>query len=204
MRLFRRRGDTDAELREELRSHLELRAEMNRESGMPPEAARAAAQRQFGNTTLTHEEARRMHVNQFLETVAQDLRYALRGLRRNPAFALSAILALALGIGGATAVFSAVDRILFRALPYSEPDRLVSLGIMTPLDTSEMLFGAAYLDWQRRQSAFERMTSFGGVTDCDLTEGAPASLGCATLEWNFLPTLGVRPLFGRNFTPEED
>src|SRR5258706_15255604 len=107
---------------------------------MSAEAAHAAAQRQFGNTTLIHEEARRMHVNQVLDTVAQDIRYALRGLRRNPAFALSAILALALGIGGATAVFSAVDRILFRALPYNEPDRLVSVGIMTPLDpSSEMM-----------------------------------------------------------------
>jgi predicted permease len=203
MRLFRRR-DTDAELREELNSHLELRSELNRESGMSPEAARAAARRQFGNTALVHEEARRMHVNQFLETVTQDLRYALRGLRRNPVFALSAILALALGIGGATAVFSAVDRILFRALPYSEPDRLVSVGIMTPLDTSEMMFSASYRDWQRSQSPFERMTSFGGVADCDLTEGTPASMGCGQVEWNFLPTFGIQPMLGRNFVPEED
>jgi putative ABC transport system permease protein len=203
MRFFRRR-DTDEELREEINSHLELRAELNRESGMSPEAARGAAQRQFGNTTSIYEEVRRMHVNQFLETVAQDFRYALRGLRRNPAFALSAILALALGIGGATAVFSAVDRILFRALPYRAPDRLVSVGIMTPLDTSEMMFSASYLDWQRRQSPFERMTSFGGVADCDLTEGTPVSLGCAQVEWNFLPTFGIQPLLGRNFAPEED
>jgi putative ABC transport system permease protein len=203
MRLFRRRK-TDAELSEEIRAHIEQRAELNRQSGMSPEAAQAEAQRQFGNTTLIHEEARRMHVNQFLETVGQDVRYALRGLRRNPAFALSAILALALGIGGATAVFSAVDRILFRALPYGDPDRLVSVGMMAPLDTSEFMFSASYLDWQRRQSPFERMTSFGGVADCDLTEGTPASLGCAQVEWNFLPTLGIRPMLGHNFAPEED
>ena len=135
MRLFRRRN-IDAELSEEFRAHLEARAELNLESGMSPEAARAAARRQFGNAAAIHEEARRMHVNEFLETAAQDLRYALRGFRRNPAFALSAVLALALGIGGATAVFSAVDRILFRALPYPAPDRLVSVGVMTPLDRS--------------------------------------------------------------------
>ena len=204
MKPFRRGRDPDEELREELASHLEQRAEMNRESGLPDDAARAAARQQFGNPTLIQEEARRMHVNRILETVAQDVRYALRGFRRNPGFTLSAILALALGIGGATAVFSEVDRVLFRPLPYGEPARLVSVGIMAPLDSSEFMFRATYLDWQRRQSPFLQMTSFGGVSDCDLTEGAPESLGCAQVEQNFLPTFGIQPIIGRNFTWQED
>jgi predicted permease len=140
----------------------------------------------------------------FLETTAQDLRYAFRGFRRNPVFTLSAVLALALGIGDATAVFTVVDRILFRPLPYREPGCLVSVGIMTPLDTSEMMFSASYAEWQRVQSPFEQMTAFGGVGDCDLTEGQPVALGCASLESNFLTTFGVRPILGRAFTASED
>jgi predicted permease len=202
MNPFRRRRRD--ELDEELRAHIELRAEWNQRAGMPAEAARLAAQRQFGNAGIIYEETRRMHVNQFLETAAQDLRYAVRGFARNKAFTASAVLALALGIGGATAVFSVVDRVLFRALPYPEPDRLVSVGLMTPLDWSEFMFSAAYVEWQRSQTPFESMTAFGFVENCDLTEANPASLGCAHLESNFLSTLRIQPLLGRSFTAEED
>lgn len=203
MKRFPKR-DKDAELSEELRCHVEMRTELNRQSGMTSEAAAASARRQFGNATWIHEETRLMHVNEFLETALQDIRYALRGFRRHPGFTLSAILALALGIGGASAVFSVVDRVLFRQLPYREPDRLVSVGMMTPLDNSEFMFSASYSDWQRTQSPFEQMGSFGGVVDCDLTEGSPASLGCAQVEWNLLPTLGIQPILGRSFTAGED
>ncbi len=193
------------ELADELRAHLpSMRAEMNRERGMTPAEARAAAYRQFGSAALFQEEARRMHVNEFLESAAQDLRYAFRSFLRSPAFMLSATLALALGIGASTAVFSAVDRILFRSLPYPGADRLVSIGIMTPLDSSELMFSASYVDWQKAQAPFEGMTSWNGVVDCDLTDRDPVRLGCAQVESNFLPVFGIQPILGRNFTPEED
>ena len=199
-----RRARIDAELAEELRSHLEMRAEMNRQHGMTPAEAQAAAHRQFGSATLIQEEARRMHVNEFLESAAQDLRYAFRSFLRSPAFVLSATLALALGIGASTAVFSAVDRILFRSLPYPAPDRLVSIGIMTPLESTELMFSASYVDWQKAQAPFEGMTSWNGVVDCDLTDSDPVRLGCAQVESNFLPIFGIQPILGRSFTPEED
>jgi putative ABC transport system permease protein len=141
----------------------------------------------------------------WLESMIQDLRYGVRGFARNPMFTLTAVFAAALGIGASTAVFSVVDRILFRSLPYPDEDRLVSAGMMTPLDTNEFLFAGAYLDWRRQQTPFESITSFtAGVADCDLTENDPARLGCASIEANFLPTLGLSPFLGRNFTEQED
>jgi predicted permease len=201
----RRKKFKDRDAHEEIGVHLEMRAELNRQAGMPPETAEAAARRQFGNATLIGEEMRSMHVSPFFESFGQDLRYALRGFLRNPIFTLTAVLAAALGIGSCTAVFSVVDRILFRSLPYPNDDRLVSVGMMAPVDTNEFLFPYAYFDWRKHQTPFESITSFtAGVADCDLTEANPVRLGCARVENNFLTTLGLSPVLGRNFTPEED
>jgi putative ABC transport system permease protein len=203
--MMRRKKFKEGDVPEEIAVHLAMRAELNRQAGMPPETAESAARRQFGNTTLIGEEMRGMHVNTFLESLAQDVRYALRGFLRNPIFTLTAVLAAALGIGSSTAVFSVVDRILFRSLPYPNDDRLVSVGMMAPVDTNEFLFPDAYFDWRKHQTPFESITSFtAGVVDCDLTEANPVRLGCARVENNFLTTFGLSPVLGRNFTPEED
>ncbi|HLK19344.1 MAG TPA: ABC transporter permease, partial [Bryobacteraceae bacterium] len=116
-----------------------------------------------------------------------------------------AIFAAALGIGSATAVFSVVDRILFRSLPYPQDDRLVSIGMMAPLDFNEFLLPDAYFDWRKHQTAFQSMTSFvAGVADCDLTQTNPLRLGCAQVEGNFLSSFGISPILGRSFTAQED
>lgn len=134
-----------------------------------------------------------------------DIRYALRGLARNPVFAVTAILAAALGIGAATAVFSVVDRILFRPLPYAHADRMVSVGMMTPLDTNEFMFADSLLDLRRDPGPFDEVTAFqAGNFDCDLTEQNPLRLRCLRLQGNFLETFGVSPLLGRSFTSQED
>ncbi|HEX6895937.1 MAG TPA: hypothetical protein VF146_11730, partial [Bryobacteraceae bacterium] len=140
-----------------------------------------------------------------LDVLVQDTRYAIRGLIRNPVFALSAIFAAALGIGATSAVFSAVDRILFRSLPYPDEDRLVSVGMMAPLDTNEFLLAGNYVDFRRSQTPFESMTSFtAGVAGCDLAGDKPLRLGCAQVEGNLLTALKVAPFLGRNFTTAED
>src|SRR3954465_7914557 len=109
-----------------------------------------------------------------LEGVLQDVRYGARGLRRNPGFAITAILAAALGIGASTAVFSAVDRILFRALPYRDEARLISIGIMAPLDSNEFLLADGYVELRRHPGPFEAVTSFqAGAVPCDLVEHNP-------------------------------
>ncbi len=193
------------DFQEEIEFHVDMRAELNRETGAPPGQARETARRQFGNATLIQEEMRRMHINTFLESLLQDLRYAARGFARQPLFTLTAVFAAALGIGSTTAVFSVVDRILFRSLPYAQDDRLVSLGMMAPLDTNEFLFADAYFDWRKHQTPFTSITSFtAGVADCDLTESNPLRLGCGRVEGNFLPTFGISPVLGRNFTADED
>ena len=195
----------DEDLRDEIAFHIGKRAELNREAGMPDSEARERARRQSGNATMIQEEVRRVHIGLFFETLGQDLRYAVRGLLHSPIFALTAILAAALGIGSTTAVFSVVDRILFRSLPYPHEEQLVSIGEMAPLDTNEFLLPDAYFEWRKHQTPFTALTSFtAGGMDCDLTQGEAVRLDCALVESNFLPTLGRSPLLGRNFTREED
>jgi len=140
----------------------------------------------------------------FLEILTYDLRYAMRGLRRNHGFALTAILAIALGTGVSTAVFSVVDRILFRRLPYTQDERLVSVGMTAPIAQQEFLLGSDYMEWRERQAPFASMATLTGVDDCDLTDKNPERIRCARVESNLLSTLGVAPLLGRNFTADED
>lgn len=140
-----------------------------------------------------------------LDHFLQDVRYALRNLFRTPAFSLTAILATALAIGACTAVFSAVDRVLFRSLPYTEESRLVSVGMMAPLDSNEFLFAAPYFELQRQPGPFAQITAFqAGAVATDLTEGQAVRLRAVRLEANFLDVFGIRPVLGRAFTREED
>ena len=133
-----------------------------------------------------------------------DLRYALRQLRLNPGFTAVAVLTLALGVGATTAMFSLVDRILFRSLPYPQDHELVSVGVIAPIIDGEFLFAANYLGWRDHQTPFADFTSSTGVSDCDLTDEAPVRVACASVASTFLPTFGIQPLLGRNFTREED
>ena len=140
-----------------------------------------------------------------LEFFGQDVGYAIRGLVRNPGFALTAILVATLGIGAATAVFSAVDRILFRPLPYLDEDQLVSVGMMAPLDTNEFLFAESYFDLRSHPGPFQEVTAFqAGAIETDLTEGNPVRLHALRLEANFLELFGLQPAAGRAFTRDED
>src|SRR5262249_44218988 len=134
----------------------------------------------------------------------QDARLALRLIVRNRTFSTVAILSLALGIGAATSVFSVVDRILFRSLPYTYGDRIVSVGVAAPMLPYDFLFGASYLNFRTHQNTFEAVTSWSGVNDCDLNDSEPVRLSCAAVESTFLSTLGISPIVGRGFTDEED
>jgi len=205
MKNWFRRRDRAREIHEEIESHLAMRAELNRDAGMAPGAARSRAQQQFGNAALIEEETRRVRGFPWLESLAQDARYAWRGFSRSPVFTAAAVLTMALGIGASTAVFSLVDRILFRSLPYPQADRLVSIGIVAPsVDRSEFVFADAYVHLRARQTVFSNITTFGFISDCDLTGQSAARLQCAMVESTFLPTFGMRPALGRNFTHAED
>jgi predicted permease len=145
-----------------------------------------------------------MNIRRHIEILAQDLRYAARGLLRTPTFTVAAVLALALGTGAGSAVFSVVDRILFRSLPYPQANRLVSVGFVAPIIPQEFMLGTDYLEWRARQQPFESFTSWTGISDCDLAETNPVRLACAQVEASLLPTLGIQLLAGRNFTRDED
>ncbi len=197
-------GRSHGEVDEELRFHMEHEIEAKILTGMSPEEARRHAAIAFGGVERAREQCREVRPGHWLETLAQDVRYAVRGFRRNPAFSLTVVLTLMLGIGSTTAVFSVVDRILFRSLPYRDSDRLVSVGLVAPIEPQEFMLGGSYYEWQDHQKPFAAMTSEIGVEPCDLTENNPARLDCARVEANFLPTLGVSPVVGRNFTADED
>lgn len=138
-------------------------------------------------------------------TITYDARFALRGFTRDRRFTLSALAAIALAVGGATAVFSVVDRSLFRPLPYHQGDRLVSVGVVAPiLRSEEFFFAGTYREWRSSQTVLEGLTSWSGVSGCDLGDDSPQRLDCARVEATFLPMLGVEPILGRNFTADED
>jgi len=134
-----------------------------------------------------------------------DLRYGMRGIWRNPAFALTAIVILAVGIGATSAIFSVVDRLLFRSLPYPDSETLVSVGMRHPILDGDFLVANDYLQLREQQGRpFTALTSWTGTGECDLTEANPLRLTCAQVESTFLPTFGVQPVSGRNFTADED
>jgi putative ABC transport system permease protein len=193
-----------ADLEAELAFHLEEQARANAAAGMDATEARRQARIAFGGVERTREQAHAARPGYRLEMLAQDVRYALRGFRRSPVFTVTVIVTLMLGIGATTSVFSVVDRILFRPLPYAHADRLVSLGLVHSLETQEFVMGGFYYDWRANQQPFEAITSESAVPRiCDLTQSNPLQLRCEWAEGNLLPTLGVSPVAGRNFLPEE-
>jgi putative ABC transport system permease protein len=194
----------NSEFDEELQSHIAMDIETGLSAGLSLPEARRRALLRLGGAEQTRQIYRERATLPLLENVLRDIRYALRGFRRNPIFSLTAIATLTLAIGATTAVFSVVDRILFRSLPYAHDDRLVSVGMIAPIIPREFMLGGSYYDWKDNQTPFESLTSETGVNGCDLTDRNPQRLTCANVEANFLPTLGVSPILGRNFLPEED
>lgn len=208
--LFRRRELGDR-VDEELEFHIGMQTEENIRRGMAPPDARAAARRKVGNTAQVLEDVYRMNAIEFLEETARNLRLSLRTLRRNPGFALTAVLVLALGLGASTAMFSALDRILFRPLPYPEGDRLVQIGMTVPDFGSggrgDVIFtDRAYLArWMSPPEPFASVTIVSRTPECDITEEQrPERVRCAYVRDNFLETFRRHVALGRDFAPEDD
>jgi predicted permease len=199
--------DLDRDLRDEMQFHMDMRAAEYLEQGLSTRESDAAAHKRFGSTSIVHEDARRMHIGlaaSVLETAGREIGFAARSLRRAPAFTLPAVLALALGLGGASAVFSVVDRLLFRGLPYFAGARLVSIGVRAPIFDHPVLLGGDYSEWKDEHRALAGLTAASDAYDCDATDRNPVRLTCAGVASTLLPLFGVEPIVGRNFRPEED
>ena len=207
---FFRREQWDTERAAELESHLQIETDKNIAAGMSPADARTAAYRKLGNPARIRETIYEMNSIPFVDALWRDLRFALRGLRKRPGFAIVVILSLALGIGANTAIFSLVDAITLRPLPVPNPGGLVTIDVAASRLTS---FGASsYLDWvdfsgrsksfqslSTRQEMSAGMNPAGAVPD-----GKPQVVWGQLVSGNFFSTLGVHPALGRTFLPEED
>jgi putative ABC transport system permease protein len=189
-RLDRRRAE--AELDEEIRTHLEIETEQNIESGMSPEEARYAALRAFGNVALSKEDSRTMWGLRWFETLWQDVRFGSRTLLKNPGFTAVAVLTLALGVGANTAIFSVVNAVLLKSLPYPAGERLLTArGNMSLPDLDDALAQAR---------GFE---AAGGMTrqGLDYTgDGEPVLVEAAFVTHELFDVLGAKPLAGRTLT----
>src|SRR5215510_4263358 len=192
--LFGDRG-ADQEFDDEVETHLRLLAERYIRQGMSKAEAECAARRQFGNITSLKEVNREMRGIRLIDTFFQDLRYGLKMLRRNPGFTLVAVLTLALGTGAITAIFSVVNTVLPRPLPYRDPDRLVLVPYAR---------GQDFLRWRDQSKAFESIAAFEFGTADFTGSGEPERLAVATVSTELFATLGVVPALGRAFTTEED
>src|SRR5215469_13398983 len=150
-----RRQERDADLARELRDHLDLEADERRAAGLSPEEAAYAAHRALGNTLKIEEDVRAARGFQWFETLIQDVRFGLRMLRKSPGFTAVAVLTLALGIGGITAMFSAFDAVLVRPLPYADAGRLVMIwDDMGKADATTTPTPAEWIEWRRLNSVF--------------------------------------------------
>lgn len=202
--VMRRRTDKDFDA--ELRTHLEMASELNREKGMNPEEARREALVQFGGIEQTKELYRETRGLPVIETTIQDIRYGFRMLRRNPGFSILAVLCLTLGIGANAAVFSWVEGLLFRPYPMvAHQERLVALAGTSRGETDLMpLSWPDFIDLQRDCTSFDSffVSKITGTT-LSIGERAERTTG-SIVSANYFDAIGVHPILGRGFAPGED
>jgi len=191
------------DLHRDFAEHIEMETRDNIERGMTPEEARAAALRKFGNVGRITEQTYEVWHRGWLDRLRQDLRYAIRTLRRQPAFAAVAILTLALGIGMNTAVFSVVNAVLLRPLPYPDADRLTWVTTYNERIKMEAVAGPDYFDWQQQATSFEAMAHYGYGNMSLAVDGESDQLGLATVGDGFFAVTGARPAIGRVFGPAD-
>ena len=188
---LRKRRALDRDLDEEMEFHRLMR---NRD-----ESSRA-----FGNATLIREEMREMWTLGWVELLMQDVKYSVRGMFRNPAFALTAVGLLALSIGANTAMFAVVKRVLIDPLPFPDSDRLVRIWHLQKQQSMPFSVTAFdYVDWAAQAKSFEHLAAYSGNGLTITGEGEPELIIRLGVSTNFFSVLGVRPALGRDFRPEE-
>ncbi|MGA2536131.1 MAG: ABC transporter permease [Terracidiphilus sp.] len=200
--MFRRQRFT-SDLDEEMAFHREQAQRELIAAGMTAEAARYAAMRQFGNAARLKERSHEI-VAFRIETVLQDLRFALRQLRKNPGFAATAILILALGMGASVAMFGFVDAALIKPLPYGSPNQLMDVAESSISHGRSNLSRADFDDWKRLNHSFSSLDAYGGGGFLLQTPSGAVPVPVVRVSDGFFHTLGVKPMLGRDFLPGED
>lgn len=205
MHWWRRRSKDEKDLERELRSHLETEADEQEAVGLTPKEAANSARRAFGNVTAVKEDVRQAWGWTKLEQLLQDFVYSLRILRASPGFALTAVLSLALGIGANTAIFTVVNAVLLRPLPFPESDRLVHIWEAKPERgySRNVVNGINFLDWRDRTHSFQGMSAFSGGTANLTGTGDPVAVPGMGVSPNFFSVLRVAPALGRSFREQE-
>ncbi|WP_348260924.1 ABC transporter permease [Telmatobacter sp. DSM 110680] len=198
-----RRTRFRSELDEEMAFHRDQAEKDFIATGMPPQQAHTAAARQFGNATYLREQSHNLVTFRW-ETVAQDLRFALRQLRHNFGFALTAVFILALGMGVSVAIFSFVDAALIQPLPYIAPNRLMDVAENSSMFPRSNLSRADYEDWNRLNHSFSSLEAYGGTGYLLRTASGSEPVPAARVTSGFFRTLGVKLELGRDFRTGED
>src|SRR5438067_5954486 len=199
-----RRSRLGDETDDELREHLAMLQARFVRNGMDPSEAFYAARRQFGGVTQVKEQLMERRTMPLVEDITRDVRYAARGLWRSPGFSLAVILTLALGIGGNTAVFSVVDQLLLRPLPYPDGERLVMVEESSGVNSRADVSPANWLDWQRESRTFRRFAAWQPWAFTLTGASEPRRVNAQQVSSEFFPLLGVAPLLGRTISDEDD
>jgi putative ABC transport system permease protein len=210
-RRFLRRETWDRERREEIESYIRIETDENIARGMTPADARAAANKKLGNSTRVREEIYRMNTVAFLDTLSRDMRYGLRALRHNPTFTAVALLTLAIGIGANTAVFSVVNSVLLKPLPYPQPDQLVAIRQMAPgaaglanVGEGLPLSESMYVTYSENNRTFQSIgVSFPGTANVTGL-GNPEQVPAIFVTGDALSALDVPPVLGRWLTTADN
>ena len=213
LRVILRPSAFQRELDEETRHHLDLETMQQEHAArgrLSAADARYAARRRYGNVTSLHEETRRMSGLGFFDLLRQDLRFAVKSFLRTPGFTAVAVLTLAIGIGANTAIFSAVNALLLRPLPFPEPERLMKVSLTSPASSFEPANSDRVWSYPKFAVFRDAQTVFEDLSlwmEFPVTVSSGGEAERANVEFigsRYLPTLGIRPAAGRNFLPEED
>jgi putative ABC transport system permease protein len=206
LRSLLRRGRVEDDLDEEVRFHLEMEIAQHVARGADPETARRIALRSFGGVARIKDEVRDSWGATFMDTLWQDVRFGLRGIGRNPGYAAIVVLTLALGIGANTAIFSAVDGVLLKPLPYGSADRLVLIRQSAPrVDRPNAGVSIRELyDYREQSTAFDALVEYHQMGFDLLNRGEPDRVNTGVVSHDFFNVLGITPILGRTFTAADD
>jgi hypothetical protein len=201
--MFKRTRSTD-DFAEEIKAHLELEADELKSEGLSDDEARRKARVEFGSVRAAQERFYLKSRIVWLDNLARDLKYAIRQLRKNPGFAATAILVLALGMGASVAIFAFVNAALLEPLPYANPGRLMSVNESSIESPRWPLSYPDYLDWQRLNQSFSSLDVYSGTGFLLRTSSGAEPVQGERVSGSFFQTLGVSPMLGRDFYAGEN